>query len=1053
MILESPILRRTHPRITNMPARNMNLFDTQLAAICKDYRINPKWLIAPSMRVGFQWLDNVTRSGQPVLNVRVKTLHRAALDLAMHELDQTGKTYIGRLRTELLVSSIFSKLKEVGQGYFTALEPSRGLIQAFMSTINDMRLSGLKAADLDPDVFEVENKGQEIRKILLQYEKDLETHRLVDFADILEIASRTLEDNPGAIFPDTMILAPMTLWDAATGLERRFLNAFPEHHVKILDEDIIGTIPEDDRTDRDLLRAILSPTDCPPPKGDDTAFIYRAIGEVNEVREVFRRCAERSIPFDEVEILHTDGTTYIPLIYELAWNLKSDDAESIAVTFSEGIPASYSRPGKALRAWLCWIRNDHTQWTLVRMIQDGLLRIDKAEEYGFSFSLLAASLRSLPIGSGAQRYLKAIDDQIHALEQPLPDKESDEDAVPDGAGRHSKRIECLSEVRGLVQKLLEGSPTKDSSQATILETASWFLENCCRCVNEPDAYSKGRLQTEINELASFIDQDHDYRGFDIWEWLSELPGVLSVAGRGPRPGCVYVATVRDGGHSGRKNTFILGLDDSRFPGAGLQDPLLLDGERQKISSNLPTSSGRVSKKMEDFARLLSRLRGSVTLSYCCRSLDDDREMFPGSVLMSAFRILSGNHDANQDDFLEWVRDPISFAARISEQCANVSEWWLWRACGDKEIIEPKKLVAKSFPHLGQGMVAASQRQSEFFTEYDGWVPQAGIDLDPTSLNGPILSSSRLEKLGSCPLEYFFRYVLEVKVPEEYKVDPSIWLDPLQKGTLLHQVFREFMATLKRDRLLPNVDRDAPVMSAILDSQIDIYKKMIPPPNEDLFKATVQEFRRTTSIFLHEEAVLCRSSDPFCFEAAVGLPQDGDPTPLDTSDPVTIKLPNGKSIRTRGRIDRIDQLSHSKHIFSVWDYKTGSAWGYDRNEPFRQGRKIQSSLYLALSEKRLREICSPNCSVATFGYFFPGIREHGERICWDSHQLNAGKEVIAGLVEMLRSGCFPFTTDRRDVTFTDYGMVFGYIEDAVEATKLKIANLANSGIEPFRKLRS
>ena len=27
-------------------------------------------------------------------------------------------------------------------------------------------------------------------------------------------------------------------------------------------------------------------------------------------------------------------------------------------------------------------------------------------------------------------------------------------------------------------------------------------------------------------------------------------------------------------------TFIVGLDDSRFPGAGLQDPLLLDHERQ-----------------------------------------------------------------------------------------------------------------------------------------------------------------------------------------------------------------------------------------------------------------------------------------------------------------------------------------------------------------------------------------------------------------------------------------------------------------------------------------
>ena len=175
--------------------------------------------------------------------------------------------------------------------------------------------------------------------------------------------------------------------------------------------------------------------------------------------------------------------------------------------------------------------------------------------------------------------------------------------------------------------------------------------------------------------------------------------------------------------------------------------------------------------------------------------------------------------------------------------------------------------------------------------------------------------------------------------------------------------------------------------------------------------------------------------------------------LTSPDPVTINLPNGKSIRTRGRIDRIDQLSNSNNVFSVWDYKTGSAWGYDRNKPFRQGRRIQSALYLALSENRLREICSPNSSVATFGYFFPSLREHGERIYWDARQLNAGKEVIAGLVEMLRPGAFRSPPMQSDVTFTDYGMVFGDIEEAVQATKLKMENLVNSSMEPFRKLRS
>ncbi len=109
-------------------------------------------------------------------------------------------------------------------------------------------------------------------------------------------------------------------------------------------------------------------------------MIFRAVGEVNEVREVLRRCVEAGIPFDEVEILHTDGATYLPLIYEIACRLTDDDTgEAIPATFAEGIPARYGRPARALLGWLSWVRGGYPQSILTRMIQDGLLRIEETE--------------------------------------------------------------------------------------------------------------------------------------------------------------------------------------------------------------------------------------------------------------------------------------------------------------------------------------------------------------------------------------------------------------------------------------------------------------------------------------------------------------------------------------------------------------------------------------------------------------------------------------------------------------------------------------------------
>jgi hypothetical protein len=101
---------------------------------------------------------------------------------------------------------------------------------------------------------------------------------------------------------------------------------------------------------------------------------------------------------------------------------------------------------------------------------------------------------------------------------------------------------------------------------------------------------------------------------------------------------------------------IIGLDDSRFPGAGLQDPVLLDNERRVLSPALVTAAARLEQRLGDFTRLVARLRGKLTLSFCARSVDDDREMFPSGPVLAAYRIISGKHDGDQTDLVDWLAD-------------------------------------------------------------------------------------------------------------------------------------------------------------------------------------------------------------------------------------------------------------------------------------------------------------------------------------------------------------------------------------------------------------
>jgi hypothetical protein len=218
-------------------------------------------------------------------------------------------------------------------------------------------------------------------------------------------------------------------------------------------------------------------------------------------------------------------------------------------------------------------------------------------------------------------------------------------------------------------------------------------------------------------------------------------------------------------------------------------------------------------------------------------------------------------------------------------------------------------------------------------------------------------------------------------------------------------------------------------------------------------------RQSSRIFLQEEEVFCRQSRPFCFEASVGMLPEGQGTPLDTVEPVTLKVGGNRTVRVRGRIDRVDQVPGSGgRLYTVWDYKTGGSWRYRKErtgaleDPFRGGRLVQSALYLQLAENRLRETVSPEAAVDRFGYFFPTTLEHGERVEWTAAELGEGTNVLGRLCEMLARGSFPFTDDPGDIYYSDYKAAFRDVHAAAAASSRKLENQGNEPLGSFRRLR-
>ncbi len=201
-----------------------------------------------------------------------------------------------------------------GGGYLARLEASPGLVRATVSTLSALRRCGLAAGDLSPRFFEVEDKGRELISLLSAYEEELSSRNLIDLAGVMRLAAQRLRDGhigPAAGLPGGGAggHAGGTARPGAPDVGGR-----PHGETRLV---LPVDRPCDGRAGRQqrLRPARLDlPTPGRPllPHEDGSVKMFRAVGEVNEVREVLRRCSGGGIPFDEVEILHTDAATYRP---------------------------------------------------------------------------------------------------------------------------------------------------------------------------------------------------------------------------------------------------------------------------------------------------------------------------------------------------------------------------------------------------------------------------------------------------------------------------------------------------------------------------------------------------------------------------------------------------------------------------------------------------------------------------------------------------------------------------------------------------------------------
>jgi len=1030
---------------------------SSLNEACKKYPLEEKVLIVPGYSQGHELCEALARGGEGWINLRSETTAGLAHQVAGEDLAEKGITYLTGILTTAVFEEIYHGLEEQkALLYFARDTYSPGLVRALASSIYELRYCGITGDTLDPDSFVSKDKGQDMAALLKAYEQYLADHRFIDSPGLLSLAldlfSKRTPTNTDTIYllPSFLQLAPLErrLIELLTAGRLMILNADPVYGLSRPGMEPQAPVPENvtvSPADVERLPWLYQVSQSPAPVGDGSLSVFHAYGLMNEAREILRRITKEGIPLDSAAVACT-SSEYIPVFYSLARRL------GLNVTYGEGIPGSLTGPGRVLQGLVEWIRSDYSASTLKALVLSGdiALRWDKE---GGAFLAPAAAARMLSVsgvGWGRDRYI-LLKNMAETFKEKAVEELSEEDDADGRRERYLRRRDLAEGLYTAISGLISNLPVPDEEGRISFRDLNSGLSYILSEITSPSSSIEAAA---LQGLISSLVQAGQFASFNLeteeaLERVENILGDFRVGASGPKPGHLHIVSYANLTWSCRPNTFVAGLGADAFPGSARQDPVLLDTERGKIHAGLPLGAVRPAENQYMMALALAFRRGRVTLSFPSFDVAENRSVFPSNLMLQSYRLLQKDASLDYTDFINSLDRTAGYCPHEGMPALDETEWWAARVLTGPGVINGSAAVRDCCRGIASGSKALEARQSPDPTEYDGLIA-CDSRFDPRQNADLVMSCSRIEDLAGCPFAYFLKYILRVLPPDEVIYDPNCWLDALERGSLLHELFCKFMKKMAADKERPGLARHKAMMMEMADELIVEYRDRIPIPGELIFQRETMDIYRCCEVFLAAEGAQA-AGDPVLFEVPFGLGgAAAEKSGAGMADPVKIKLGSGAGFLLRGKIDRVDK--GEENTYQVWDYKTGSTYGYKDHKHFCGGRQVQHALYAVAAEQILEGLApksSPRAEVS--GYYFPTERGEGLKIAYRQ----ANRERLSGLLnhlfDLLAGGVFIAADHGEKCGICDYPAVCGG-DRAVDRAKKLAAPGGSACLDPWRRLK-
>ena len=1002
----------------------MDPFVAQLKDLCTAHPTRAKWVFVPTHAIGRTLGDRLALGGTDWANLRFVTPLDIALRMGAPFLVERGIDPSEEGLGPALIMRLLLGLPEEN-GYFRSLANQPQMALALWSTLKDLRMAVVHASDLTSEGFASAEKHAELKALLAAYDAFLVSNARGDLATVF--AEALLHPDWCPIQPDDCwIELPDVVWSP---LQRRLIDAMPGERIVPSALELPGiAVPrrlEAARVDRrapetSMPLAFLMAPDKMIRSGDLGLDLFHAGGREAELEEVFSRILRSGQSLDQAEIVCA-SPEYSALIWEKAMRYEWP------VTLAQGLPAVLTRPGRALIALTEWIEDDFAAGRLRRLLQSGDVRM--GEEVSISSGRAARLLVKSQAAWGRDTYRLS----LGRLAKSSRTRAERDDLPADQRQGLEKRALEADELARWIDALITAVPVPDADQLIdlqqIVDCARTFVDRLASRASALDALSASSLADAIFELRALgtfrcsLDQ--------ALRFLRERVESVHVGADRPRPGRLHISSLGTAGHAGRPLIFVVGLEEGRVFPTPFEDPILLDAERERVSPALARANDRTDEAvylaLSRLAAMSAQRGAKISLSYSCRDLREYRQTYASWLLLNVYRVIAGNPKATYQHLHEYLGAPKSCVPESPAQAIGESRWWLYGVARAGERSRPA--ILGHYRSLQAGAAAAEARNADKFTEFDGYVPAAGPVLDPCA-NELVISPTQLEDAAKCPFRHFLRRGLGVDAIESGERDRDVWIDPLMRGSLLHDLYAALLRRCRSDNRRVKLPEDHEWLQQRGRDVLAGLAVDIPPASIEVRDRETESFLEDLALFVSAEAELDPSRTPVGFEVSFGRAEPDD-EPLAQADPVVVDVGAGLKFRVAGRIDRIDRVGSS--IYEIVDYKTGGYWADDWKGTFAGGTRLQHALYGLAAVELLRRL-DKKARVAGATYYFTSAKGNQERKQIPAQPMAKVGAVLSDLRTIIASGLFVHASDGKACKWCDYGHACG--KDAAARAEVK-----------------